>query len=423
MDELLLLDSQDPLKEFKDKFLIPYVNERPQIYFSGNSLGLQPRALSDQLQNELDRWHQYGAKAYSESDRPWLNLSESLQAPIANLVGAKPDEVVVMNSLGVNLHLMMASFYQPSKSKFKVIIEEDAFPTDRYILNAHMQWHGYDPKETFIIFKKNQATHQYRLDDLAELIEAHKDTIALALLPGVQYLTGQVFPIAQMSQLLKNNNITIGWDMAHAIGNIPLNCHQDHIDFAVWCHYKYLNAGPGAVGGCFIHEQHAQNREMFRLPGWWGNLPETRFEMKAEFEPYGNALGWQVSNIPVFSTIPLIASLNIFEQAGGVVAVRQKSTVMTEWLYQHLIERFSEEVAILTPEPSSERGCQISFSVRGADNRLICQKLNKNHIVCDFREPNIIRMAPVPLYNQFKELGYFIDNLQSIIDQVKSYGR
>lgn len=420
-EELLLLDSHDPLKNFKDKFLLPYADQALPIYFSGNSLGLQPKSIADKLQNELDRWHQYGVKGYFQSDKPWGNLGESLQDKIATLVGAKSDEVVIMNSLGVNLHLMMASFYQPTKQKFKIIIEEDTFPTDRYAVVSQIQWHGLEPSESMIIFHKNKKTNQYELEDLKQLIEQHKNSIALALLPGVQYLTGQILPITQMSQILKQDNIIVGWDMAHAIGNIPLHCHEDNMDFAVWCHYKYLNAGPGAVGGCFIHERHAKQKNKFRLAGWWGNTLETRFEMKPQFEPYENALGWQISNVPVFSTIPLLASLEIIEQAGGMRTIRQKSTVMTEWLYQKLEEEFPNEIFIITPQAEKDRGCQISFNVLGTDNQIICQKLNEHNIICDFRAPNIIRVAPVPLYNQFKELGVFVRTLRKVIDEVKSY--
>jgi len=420
MDELLLLDNHDPLKSFKNEFLSPDAAQKDVIYFSGNSLGLQPKSVVDKLQNELDRWHQYGAKAYFDSKKPWVMLGETLQDKIAMLVGAKSDEVVAMNSLGVNLHLMMASFYQPSKQKFKIIIEEDIFPTDRYAVNSQVQWHGFDPLESVITLKKNNITNQYELDDLKQLVEQHKNSIALALLPGVQYLTGQVFPISQMSHILKKANIIVGWDFAHAIGNIPLNCNEDEIDFAVWCHYKYLNAGPGAVGGCFIHEQHAKHKEKFRLAGWWGNKLDTRFDMRKQYEPYDSALGWQISNVPVFSTVPLLSSLEIFEKAGGMKAIRQKSMIMTEWLYQKFDEDFSNDIFILTPQREQDRGCQISFGVLNANNKIICQKLNEHNIMCDFREPNIIRIAPVPLYNQYQELGTFIRILRYIIDEVKT---
>lgn len=421
MDALQEWDQADPFKHFKDQFHVPTLEGTPQIYLNGNSLGLEPKTAKNYIEAQLARWAQFASKAYFASDKPWLKLSASLQEPIAQIVGARPFEVVVMNSLGVNLHLMLATFYQPSKQRYKILIEEDAFPTDRYIVDSQLKWHGYAADTALITWKRNANTGFYEIEDLSNLLQKEGDQIQLAVLPGVHYLSGEVLDMRAITALLKSYQIVVGWDLAHAVGNIPLHCHQNAIDFAVWCHYKYMNSGPGAVGGCFIHEQHARHTDKFRLAGWWGNSEETRFEMRPESQFADSALGWQISNLSALSVAPLQASLEIFANAGGVDALRHKSIKMMTWLSGALQTQFPKQIRVLTPADPNRRGCQMSLTALEKNNQQVCEKLKQKNIMCDFRNPATIRIAVSPLYNSYSDLGHFIQALQQVIEEDNIY--
>lgn len=420
MDALHEWDKLDPLNKLRAQFHIPEENGQAQTYLNGNSLGLQPVHTKAAIERELDRWKTLGIDGYFSSRKPWITLSESLQEPLAEIVGARPLEVVAMNSLGVNLHLMLASFYQPKNKKTKIIIEADAFPTDRYSVASHLKWHNIAP-DALIEWPRDPKTGEYEVETLEKILADHKEEIALALLPGVQYLTGEIFDIEKITQLLHAQDIIAGWDLAHAVGNIPLNCHQHNIDFAVWCHYKYMNSGPGAIGGCFIHETHAKQANKFRLAGWWGNDLDTRFEMLPEIHFYPNALGWQISNLSVLSAVPLEASLDIFHQAGGMKPLREKSQKMMQWLCENLLNEFKTDIQILTPMNPDKMGCQMTFTVVDQDNQYICERLKNHHVVTDFRHPKYIRVAFAPLYNRFAELGYFINTLHNVLEESRRH--
>ncbi|MCS5708290.1 kynureninase [Candidatus Berkiella cookevillensis] len=394
----------------KEAFHIPQINGKNATYFCGHSLGLQPKRTFDVIQKELTKWKEGAALSYFQGEEPWVGLTEQLCAPLAALVGAKASEVVAMNSLTINLHLMLASFYKPSPHKYKIIIEEGAFPSDRYAVQSHIQWHGFDPKQSLIKVKAKNGI--FKTEDLLRVLEEHGDSIMLSLLPGVQYYTGQVLPIAEMTKILKEKEIIAGWDFAHGVGNIPMSLHDWNIDFAVWCHYKYMNSGPGAVAGCFVHEQYATNKKNFRLQGWWGNDLSSRFLMQEAFDPYANAMGWQVSNAAVFSLVPLKATFELINQVGGLQVLRAQSIDLTTYLIQAVKENFENDIELVTPEDITQRGCQLSIAFKNKNAKDICAFLIQQGVVVDFRNPNVIRIAPVPLYNDYDDIDHLIKILQ-----------
>jgi kynureninase len=403
------MDAQDPLRDFREHFYLPLGKDgKPLIYFAGNSLGLMPKAAGKIVGQELDDWAKLGVDAHLEAMTPWYSYHETLRDPAARLIGAKPNEVICMNSLTVNLHLMMATFYRPTKSRFKILMEKPAFPSDTYAIKTQIVHHGLDPKEALVLAQPREGEFTVRTEEIVDLIEKHANQLAVVMIGGVNFFTGQLFDIPKITSAAQQRGITVGFDLAHAIGNVPLSLHDWNVDFAVWCSYKYLNAGPGAVGGAFIHERHATNTELPRLAGWFGNDPNTRFRLhlEPEFIPVPSADGWQISNPPIFSMASLRASLAIFEQAGGMGTLREKSIKLTGYLEFLLNNAGSTRYATITPQESGERGCQLSILAHEHPKELF-KELQAAGAKCDFREPNVIRAAPTPLYNSFHEVWRF----------------
>jgi kynureninase len=405
----LKLDTEDPLRVFRDKFHLPLGEDgKPLIYFAGNSLGLMPKAARAIVEEELDNWAKLGVDAHHATGIPWYTYHEALREPTARLVGANPLEVICMNSLTVNLHLMMATFYRPTKSRFKILMEEPAFPSDTYAIKTQIAHHGLDPRDALILARPRKNEFTIRTEDIVDLIEKHADQLAVVMLAGVNFFTGQLFDIEKIAAAARKRGVVAGFDLAHAIGNVPLSLHDWNVDFAVWCSYKYLNAGPGAVAGVFVHERHATNRKLPRLAGWFGNDPNTRFRLhlEPEFVPVPSADGWQISNPPIFAMAPLRASLKIFDDAGGMEALRAKSIRLTGYLEFLLTENGSKKFTVITPREPDARGCQLSILAHEHTKELL-KELEAEAVKCDFREPNVIRVAPTPLYNTFHEVWRF----------------
>jgi kynureninase len=407
------LDRDDPLGGFRERFHIPKrENGEDEIYFCGNSLGLQPKSARRYVEEVLDAWARMGARGHFEGDHPWLPYHEFATEKLARLIGALPSEVAAMNSLTANLHLLMVSFYRPTPERHKILIEAHAFPSDRYAVESQIRFHGFDPDES-LIEGTRQGEPIIRMDDLLELIDREGESIALILWPGVQFYTGQAFVLEKIVEAGHRKGCAVGFDLAHAAGNLVLNLHDSKADFAVWCSYKYLNAGPGSVAGCFVHERHAKRFDLPRFAGWWGHDKSTRFAMPARFNPLPGAEGWQLSNPPILSLAPLLASLELFD-AAGMEALRAKSEKLTGYLERLLIERCGDKVAILTPAEPGERGCQLS--IRLQDGKRIHEELTVAGIACDWREPDVIRLAPVPLYNRFAEVFDVVDRLERMLE-------
>ena len=405
----LQLDSEDPLRHFRQKFHLPLgKDDRPLIYFAGNSLGLMPKAARAIVDEELDNWAKLGVDAHHGTDTPWYTYHEALREPTARLVGAKPLEVICMNSLTVNLHLMMATFYRPTKSHFKILMEDPAFPSDTYAIKTQIAHHGLDPNDALILARPRKGEVTIRTEDIVDLIEKHADQLAVVMLAGVNFFTGQLFDIEKITAATQKRDIVVGFDLAHAAGNVPLSLHDWNVDFAVWCSYKYLNAGPGAVAGVFVHERHATNTKLPRLAGWFGNDPNTRFRLhlEPEFIPVASADGWQISNPPIFAMAPLRASLALFDDAGGMQSLRAKSIRLTSYLEFLLTDIGSKKFTLITPRNPEERGCQLSILAHQHPKELL-KELEGAGVKCDFREPNVIRVAPTPLYNTFHEVWRF----------------
>jgi kynureninase len=404
------LDAEDPLRHFRERFHLPLrADGKPLIYLAGNSLGPMPKAARQIVEQELDDWATLAVDAHLDGTTPWYSYHETLREPAARLVGARPNEVICMNSLTVNLHLMMATFYRPTKSRNKILMEEPAFPSDTYAIQSQIVHHGFDPTEALILARPREGEFVVRQDDIETALEKHGDQIAVVLIAGVNFLTGQLFDIEKITSAARKRGCTVGFDLAHAIGNVPLALHGWNVDFAVWCSYKYLNAGPGAVAGAFVHERHATNTKLPRLAGWFGNDPNTRFRLhlEPEFIPVPSADGWQISNPPILSMAPLRASLAIFDKAGGMEALRAKSIKLTGYLQFLLSEPGGRKLFnVITPNEPDARGCQLSILVHEHPKELF-GKLQAAGVRCDFREPNVIRAAPTPLYNTFHEVWCF----------------
>jgi kynureninase len=405
----LQLDAEDSLKNFREKFHLPLDKDgKPLIYLAGNSLGLMPKSARELVDQELDDWAALGVDAHLDATTPWYSYHETLREPMARVVGAKPVEVICMNSLTVNLHLMMATFFRPTKSRFKILMEDPAFPSDTYAIKTQIVHHGLDPKEALLLARPRKGEFPVRTEDVIDLIEKNAETLAVVMVAGVNFFTGQLFDIPAITVAAQKYGITVGVDLAHAAGNVALSLHDWNVDFAVWCSYKYLNAGPGAVAGAFVHERHATNTELPRLAGWFGNDPNTRFRMQLEpeFIPVASADGWQVSNPPIFSMAPLRASLAIFDEAGGMGPLREKSRKLTGYLEFLLECAGSDRFTIITPNDAEARGCQLSILAHEHPKELH-KKLEAAGVKADFREPNVIRAAPTPLYNTFHEVWRF----------------
>jgi kynureninase len=383
------LEERDPLPSCRDEFLVP----AGWAYLAGNSLGLQPRAAQAAIEAELAEWGRLGVEGWFESREPWVEYAGSLRGSVARLVGASPDEVAVMNTLTVNLHLLLASFYRPTADRFRILIEDTAFPSDSYAVQSQAAWHGLDPRE---------AVLRVPIGDLAAAIERAGASLALALLPGVSYLSGEVLDVPGLTSAVHDVGAIAAWDLAHSIGNVPVPLHDADADFAVWCHYKYVNGGPGAPGGAFVHERHGSRLDLPRLAGWWGNDPAERFKMEPDFVPRPGAEGWAVSTPPVLAFAPLCASLEQFDRI-GLDALRGRSQRLTAYL-EELLDAVAagRPVAVTTPRDPDRRGAQLSVACDGA--RSLASRLRDEHdVVCDFREPDVLRFAPAPLYNTYED--------------------
>lgn len=402
------MDAADPLSKFRDRFCIPAARDgSPLIYFCGNSLGLMPKAARDAVNRELDDWAALGVDAHFDGRNAWYPYHEQFRESGARLVGARPGEVVMMNSLTVNLHLMMATFYRPTDARYKVLTDAPVFPSDMYAIKSQVAHHGFDPADAVVLAQPRDADHFLHENDVVSILEDHGDAVAIVLLSGVNFFTGQFMNIPPLVAAARREGCIVGLDLAHAAGNVPLALHDWDVDFAVWCSYKYLNCGPGAVAGCFIHERHAHDPDVPRLAGWWGNDPSTRFRMHLEpdFVPVASAEAWQVSNPPILSMAPLRASLDIFDEA-GMTALRIKSMRLTGYLQFLLDQMPSRRYEVMTPRDPSARGCQLSILVNDRSRELF-RRLDEEGVKGDFREPNVIRVAPVPLYNTFHEVWRF----------------
>lgn len=416
-DFAVALDEADPLREFRAEFHVPKRDDgEEEIYFAGNSLGLLPRRTRRYVDDELDKWSRLAVKAHFSGPDPWMPYHELLAPATARLVGALPTEVVTMNSLTVNLHLMMASFYRPTRERHRILIEDHAFPSDDYAVESHAAHRGFDPASAVVRLRPGAGRPGITTAEIAEVLERDGESIALVLLPGVQYYTGQAFEIEAITRLAHEKGSVAGFDLAHAAGNLVLRLHDWDVDFAVWCTYKYLNGGPGSVGGCFVHERHGASR-MPRLAGWWGHDKQTRFRMQRGFRPIPGAEGWQLSNPPILSLAAIRASLDVFQAAGGMGPLREKSIRLTGYLDWLLRREIGDAVEIFTPLDPARRGCQLSLRVEsgGTSGRAVFEKIEAAGVTCDWREPDVIRVAPVPLYNEYEEVRRFVGILREAL--------
>lgn len=417
LDYALEQDQKDPLKHHRASFLFPQHNDQPVAYFCGNSLGLQPKGVKQALLNELDQWEKYGVEGHFLGENPWMHYHKLLTPTSASLVGALPHEVVVMNTLTVNLHLMMASFYQPTNQRFKIIMEAGAFPSDQYAVESQVKWHGFNPKEAIIEVAPREAEDILRTEDILQTIEQHGASIALVLFGGVNYYSGQYYDLAAITSSAQRSGAYVGFDLAHAAGNVPLELHNWGPDFAVWCSYKYLNAGPGGPAGLFVHERHAKNPSLPRLAGWWGHDEKVRFQMKKGFIPMYGAEGWQLSNAQILSFAAHKVGLDLFQQA-GMDNLRKKSILLTGFLEQQLLAADPDHrhYKIITPQDPNQRGCQLSILTNPGGKKLF-DYLSSNGIITDWREPNVIRVAPVPLYNSFEDAWKLAETIKMYFNQ------
>lgn len=408
------LDREDALSEYRECFERPTDDQgQPLIYLCGNSLGLQPKQTKKYLELELEHWAKWGVDGHTEGENAWLPYHELLTHQMAKVVGGKPQEVVVMNTLTVNLHLMMVSFYRPTKERFKVIIEADAFPSDRYAVESQIKFHGFDPKEALILWQPNPEDGLCHFSDFEQLMQEHGQSTALVMLGNSNYYSGQVYPIRAITDISHHYGATVGFNLAHGAGNILCDLHENQVDFAVWCTYKYLNSGPGSLGGVFIHQRHAHAHELPRFTGWWGHNKETRFKMRDEFDPIPGAEGWQLSNPPILSMAAIRASLDLFDRA-GMKSLREKSIKLTGFLADSLNALSHDKIRILTPIDPVQRGAQLSLQIKNSDKTLH-QKLTDLGVVSDWREPDVIRVAPAPLYNSFQDVHEFVQRLSQCL--------
>ena len=402
------MDSQDSLSSFRKQFILPKDDrDRDALYFAGNSLGLQPVKAREYVNQELEDWGELGVEGHFEARKPWLPYHEFLTDMTARLVGALPHEVVVMNTLTVNLHLMMVSFYRPTASRYKIVIEHGAFPSDKYAVDSQARHHGFDPAEAIVELRPRAGEEVIRTEDVVATLDKHGGSVALVLLGQVNYLTGQAFNVQKICAAAHQNGALFAMNLAHGAGNLLLKLHDWRVDFAVWCGYKYLNAGPGALAGCYIHERHARNKELPRFAGWWGHDKESRFQMGPDFNPIPTAEGWQLSNPPILQLAALRASLELFDEA-TMVALRAKSEKLTGYLEFLLRQVPNDFIHIITPEEPSARGCQLSFRVKDKPRELLSY-LKKEGAICDFREPDVLRAAPAPLYNSFHDVFRYVN--------------
>lgn len=417
------LDAADSLGHLRDEFRIPSgADDRHQVYFVGNSLGAVPVQTADYVAAEIERWAELGVGGHFDGRLAWAPYHELLTEPMAAIVGGRADEVVVMNSLTVNLHLLMVSFYEPTPTRHKILIEEHAFPSDHFAVESQIRQRGHDPESSLVLARPRDGENTLRTDDLLALIAEHADELSLVLLPGVQYYTGQVLPMAEITAAAHDAGARVGFDLAHAAGNIALSLHEWDVDFAAWCTYKYLNSGPGGVGAAFVHRRHVADPALPKLLGWWGQRKDTRFEMETVFEPIPTVESWQLSNAPILSMAALRASLDLFERAGGMGPLRAKSEQQLAYLDHLLAEVIGGRVESITPRALGDRGCQYALRITtpGIDGREIHRALERADVACDWRHPDVIRVAPVPLYNTFADIHRFITIFDRVLTEAGS---
>ncbi len=402
------LDAQDQLSHYQNEFSFPQVNGKKVIYFTGNSLGLQPKRAKNYVDEVMNDWANLAVEGHFYAEKPWWDYHERFANPLSKLVGALPSEVTVMNTLTVNLHLLMVSFYQPTSKRFKIICEEKAFPSDQYLFQSQVRFHGYKPEDAIVEVKRRDGEHNIRLEDVVAKINEVGDELALVLIGGVNYYTGQVFDMKTITEAGHRVGAYVGWDLAHAAGNIKLQLHDWQVDFAAWCSYKYMNSGPGNASGCFIHEKHHTNSELPRFAGWWGHNKERRFKMEPNFDPVQGADGWQISNLPILSLAPYLASVELFAEIGMEALIEKRNTITAylEFVLHEIDREVKGNFEIITPSNPSERGCQLSVFLHG-EGRTLFDYLMKNGVIVDWREPNVIRLAPVPLYTSFEDIYHF----------------
>jgi kynureninase len=405
LDDARRLDMDDPLRGFRTKFFIPQPQGEPLVYLTGNSLGLQPVKAREYAEQEFHDWATLGVEGHFHSRHPWYYYHHFCEEQLAHVVGAKTVEVTAMGSLTNNLHLLMVSFYRPTKARYKILVEASAFPSDQYAVQSQAKFHGFDPNDAIVEARPRDGEYTLRTEDIVALIEQHKDSLALVMFGGVNYLTGQCFDMETITAEAHKHGAVAGFDLAHAAGNVLLQLHDWNVDFACWCSYKYLNSGPGGVAGIFVHERHSQNDALPRFAGWWGTPEDTRFKMTNTFQPQAGAAAWQLSNAPVLPLAVHRASLELFQLA-GMPYLREKSRKLT-YVMQNVIDEYNAAnpdtpMDVITPHEFSERGCQ--FSVVAREGKTLFNKLSERGVVVDWREPNVMRMAPVPLYNSFEDI-------------------
>ena len=407
-------DSEDSLAHFREQFLLPKDTQgNPLIYLCGNSLGLQPKNTASYISKELKDWAELGVEGHTEAEHPWLPYHEFLSESMASLVGAKASEVVMMNTLTTNLHLMMVSFYQPTKARYKIVVESDAFPSDKYAMESQLHFHGFNPKNGLVLWKPRESEELCRFEDLEAIMEAEGDSIAMLMIGSTNYYSGQHFPLKKITDLGHKHGAMVGFDLAHGAGNIKPNLHETGPDFAVWCSYKYLNSGPGSLGGCFVHERHANNPNLKRFTGWWGHNKSTRFNMRHDFDLLPGAEGWQLSNPPILSMAAIRASLDVF-MAAGLDNLRAKAEKLTGYLEYLIDEMNDDNISIITPRNPDERGSQLSIQIKSA-NKAVHTRLTEAGVISDWREPDVIRVAPTALYNSFEDVFEFVKRLKTVL--------
>lgn len=401
------LDAQDALAKYKNEFIFPKVNGKDVIYFTGNSLGLQPKVAKTYVDEIMTNWAELAVEGHFHGSKPWWDYQERFADPLSKVVGAKPSEVAVMNTLTVNLNLLMVSFYRPTKQRFKIICEEKAFPSDQYMIQNQVRHHGLNPEEAIVEVKRREGEHNFRMEDIIAKINEVGEELALVLIGGINYYTGQVLDMKTITKAGHNVGAYVGWDLAHAAGNIKMDLNGWGVDFAAWCSYKYMNAGPGSASGIFVHEKH-HNSNLPRFAGWWGHNKERRFLMEPTFDPVKGAEGWQISNLPILSLAPYLASVYMFDEVGmdALIEKRDKITSYLEFILKDIAAQVGGDFEIITPSEPEQRASQLSILLHGQGRELF-NYLMKNGVIPDWREPNVIRLAPVPFYTSFEDMYHF----------------
>ena len=408
------MDQNDELKSYRDSFHFPVdSNGNKMLYFTGNSLGLQPKTTKAAVEQELDDWANFAVEGHFKAKNPWMPYHEFLTNDMAEIVGAKPEEVVIMNSLTANLHFLMISFYNPTKKRFKILIESDAFPSDRFAVKSQLKLHGFDSENDLIEWSPRTNENLLRIEDLQEIIKKSGDEIALILVGGVNYYTGQLLDLKKIAKIGHSKGCKVGIDLAHGVGNVNLKLHESGIDFAAWCTYKYLNSGPGSLGGIFVHNKHKKNKSLKRLTGWWGQNKSKRFKMREELDISNGAEGWQLSNPAILSMAAIKASLELFRKV-GMNKLRMKSIKLTGYLEYLILQMNNKKIDIITPKDPNQRGCQLSIKLNNS-NKSLHQNLRLNNVITDWRDPNVIRCAPVPFYNSYQDVYNFVKILRKLL--------